>query len=173
MKLPTWGPTKEWSSKADLSCSGCINPYMKLYACECSPCCYFCIAPDQKDHHPVYHEPSRGELRIMWYNVENLFHPDNDTIPGDDEFTPEGVRHWTYDRYQKKLTRHGQSDHCCRSSGILPIWLDCVRWKMQWCWRTWSRIQSWNHTITGLSTERAPINGGWMWHVFTGRSGSR
>ncbi len=48
--------------------------------------------------------PAREKIRIMWYNVENLFYPDNDSIPGDDEFTPEGVRHWTYYRYQKKIT---------------------------------------------------------------------
>jgi len=47
---------------------------------------------------------TRGQVRIMWYNVENLFHPENDSIPGDDEFTPEGVRHWTFTRYRKKLT---------------------------------------------------------------------
>ena len=46
----------------------------------------------------------RGEIRIMWYNVENLFHPTVDTLHGDDEFTPEGVRHWTYSRYRKKIT---------------------------------------------------------------------
>ena len=46
----------------------------------------------------------RGDLRIMWYNVENLFHPLDDSIAGDDEFTPEGVRHWSYFRYWKKLT---------------------------------------------------------------------
>ncbi len=45
----------------------------------------------------------RGEIRIMWYNVENLFHPTDDTLQGDDEFTPEGVRHWTHSRYRKKI----------------------------------------------------------------------
>ncbi len=25
---------------------------------------------------------------LMWYNVENLFHPSDDSLPGDDEFTP-------------------------------------------------------------------------------------
>jgi len=49
-------------------------------------------------------EYSRGELRFMWYNVENLFYPMDDTIAGDDEFTPEGVRHWTFLRYRHKLT---------------------------------------------------------------------
>jgi len=43
-------------------------------------------------------------LRIMWYNVENLFHPGDDSIPGDDEFTPLGERRWSFYRYRKKLT---------------------------------------------------------------------
>ncbi len=50
-------------------------------------------------------ESGRGDLRLMWYNVENLFYPSDDTLPGDDEFTPEGVRYWSYDRYYQKLTR--------------------------------------------------------------------
>ncbi len=46
----------------------------------------------------------------MWYNVENLFHPDEDLHEGenpgtDDEFRPEGVRAWTYSRYRDKLTK--------------------------------------------------------------------
>lgn len=49
-------------------------------------------------------QPPGRELRILWYNVENLFHPSDDSLPGDDEFTPAGVRHWTWERYRKKLT---------------------------------------------------------------------
>lgn len=45
----------------------------------------------------------RGELRLMWYNAENLFHPSDDSLAGDDEFTPEGVRGWSYFRYRQKL----------------------------------------------------------------------
>lgn len=45
-----------------------------------------------------------GEIRILWYNVENLFHPSDDTISGDDDFTPGGVRHWTRERYRRKIT---------------------------------------------------------------------
>lgn len=40
----------------------------------------------------------------MFYNVENLFHPSDDPHPGDDDFTPEGERHWTYYRYNKKIS---------------------------------------------------------------------
>jgi len=47
---------------------------------------------------------SRGESCLMWYNVENLFYPEDDSIEGDDEFTPQGLRHWTWNRYRKKLT---------------------------------------------------------------------
>ncbi|MEA3463325.1 MAG: hypothetical protein U9R49_15700 [Bacteroidota bacterium] len=46
----------------------------------------------------------RGEFCFVWYNVENLFYPENDSGPGDDEFTPEGPRHWSWSRYRKKLT---------------------------------------------------------------------
>lgn len=50
-------------------------------------------------------EASRGELRLMWYNAENLFHPSDDSLSGDDEFTPEGERGWSYKRYRQKLTK--------------------------------------------------------------------
>lgn len=40
---------------------------------------------------------------FMWYNVENLFDTYNDSTTLDDEFTPFGIRHWTYTKYQKKL----------------------------------------------------------------------
>jgi hypothetical protein len=43
-------------------------------------------------------------LCFVWYNVENLFYPEDDSLPGDDEFTPEGVRHWSWTRYRRKLT---------------------------------------------------------------------
>jgi len=56
------------------------------------------------DELPAQFSSGRGEIRIMWYNVENLFHPTDDTLQGDDEFTPEGVRRWTHSRYRKKIT---------------------------------------------------------------------
>ena len=31
----------------------------------------------------------------MWWNVENLFHPNIDSQNTDREFTPEGMRRWT------------------------------------------------------------------------------
>lgn len=41
--------------------------------------------------------------RIMFWNVENAFWPDDDTLRLDDEYTPEGIRHWTRGRLRQKL----------------------------------------------------------------------
>jgi endonuclease/exonuclease/phosphatase family metal-dependent hydrolase len=49
-------------------------------------------------------EIMRGEICFVWYNVENLFYPDDDSARGDEEFTAQGMRHWTWTRYRDKLT---------------------------------------------------------------------
>ena len=41
--------------------------------------------------------------RIVWWNVENLFDCQHDTLKQDHEFLPEGSYHWTRSRYWKKL----------------------------------------------------------------------
>lgn len=41
--------------------------------------------------------------RIVWWNVENLFDCQHDTLKNDREFLPEGSYHWTRSRYWKKL----------------------------------------------------------------------
>ena len=43
--------------------------------------------------------------RVMFYNVENLFDPFNDTLTNDDEFTPEGTRFWSWKRMTDKLNK--------------------------------------------------------------------
>lgn len=48
-------------------------------------------------------QPSRDSLIVAFYNVENLFHPSDDTITRDDDFTPEGLYHWSYKKYYKKI----------------------------------------------------------------------
>jgi len=40
----------------------------------------------------------------MFYNVENLFHPKDDKGTMDGEFTPSGNKHWTYNKYNKKIS---------------------------------------------------------------------
>ena len=41
--------------------------------------------------------------RIVWWNVENLFDCQHDSLKDDYEFLPEGNCHWTKGRYWKKL----------------------------------------------------------------------
>ncbi|MCB2220589.1 MAG: endonuclease/exonuclease/phosphatase family protein [Bacteroidetes bacterium] len=41
--------------------------------------------------------------RLMFYNVENLFDTKDDTLKNDDEFLPDGERHWDTHKFYKKL----------------------------------------------------------------------
>jgi len=43
------------------------------------------------------------DFTVMFYNVENLFDTADDTTKDDDEFLPEGSRHWTEKRYWQKI----------------------------------------------------------------------
>lgn len=66
----------------------------------------------------TYYSAERGLLiteqsehegwQALWWNVENLFHPDIDSLNPDREFTPEGMRRWTYDRYRTKVAQIAQ-----------------------------------------------------------------
>ena len=49
--------------------------------------------------------PVAKSVRLMFYNTENLFDPFDDSLKLDDDFTPQGSRHWTYDRFQDKLLK--------------------------------------------------------------------
>lgn len=42
-------------------------------------------------------------MRIVTYNVENLFDIQHDTLKNDTEFLPTATRRWTYGRYQRKI----------------------------------------------------------------------
>ena len=46
---------------------------------------------------------NRGDIRFMFYNVENLFDTINEPGTRDGDFTPSGSYKWTGYRYQKKL----------------------------------------------------------------------
>ncbi|MCH2232856.1 MAG: endonuclease/exonuclease/phosphatase family protein [Crocinitomicaceae bacterium] len=48
-------------------------------------------------------------IRVMFYNVENLFHPTDDPDKSDEEFTKEGTRYWTFNRYKQKLANIGKT----------------------------------------------------------------
>ena len=45
----------------------------------------------------------KRNLTIAFYNVENLFDLENEPGKSDGEFTPEGEKKWTQERYEKKL----------------------------------------------------------------------
>ena len=47
-------------------------------------------------------------MRIVSYNVENLFDTQHDTLKNDSSFLPDGMHHWTYRRYQTKIDRIAQ-----------------------------------------------------------------
>ena len=44
-------------------------------------------------------------FRIMFYNVENLFDIEHDSLKNDYEFLPDRPKAWTYERYQDKLNK--------------------------------------------------------------------
>jgi len=48
-------------------------------------------------------ENKDSSVRIMFYNVENLFDTFNDTLKDDEEFLPEGSRRWNMSRYKEKI----------------------------------------------------------------------
>jgi endonuclease/exonuclease/phosphatase family metal-dependent hydrolase len=48
-------------------------------------------------------DQSQNNVRMMFYNVENLFDIYNDPATDDDEFLPGGVMRWNSSRYNKKI----------------------------------------------------------------------
>jgi predicted extracellular nuclease len=47
---------------------------------------------------------NRGDVRVMFYNTENFFDTEKDSINNDGDYTPEGKYHWTPEKYGHKLT---------------------------------------------------------------------
>ncbi|MCF8365915.1 MAG: endonuclease [Bacteroidales bacterium] len=44
-------------------------------------------------------------FRVMFYNVENLFDIYDDSLKRDEEFTPDGERHWTNRKFYDKINK--------------------------------------------------------------------
>ncbi len=44
-----------------------------------------------------------SDFKVVFYNFENLFDIEDDTAKWDEQFLPEGDKHWTYWKYQTKL----------------------------------------------------------------------
>jgi len=47
----------------------------------------------------------KREFTFMFYNTENLFDCENDSLTNDDEYTPNGNRRWNQSRYYSKVER--------------------------------------------------------------------
>jgi endonuclease/exonuclease/phosphatase family metal-dependent hydrolase len=59
----------------------------------------------QKPQSFVFPDPYNEHVcRIMFWNAENLFDCQKDSINQDDEFSPYGVRAWNPSRYKKKIS---------------------------------------------------------------------
>lgn len=52
--------------------------------------------------HPDANRRADTVLRVMFYNVENLFDPRDDSLTSDDEYQPTGMRGWTSGRLKQK-----------------------------------------------------------------------
>jgi hypothetical protein len=50
-----------------------------------------------------YPQEGSPPVRIMFYNVENLFDIYDDSLTSDEEFLPSGLRRWNYQRYRRKI----------------------------------------------------------------------
>lgn len=44
-----------------------------------------------------------NEFKIMFYNLENMFDPFDDTLKNDNEYLPSGIRGWTWKKFERKL----------------------------------------------------------------------
>ncbi|MFB6307560.1 MAG: hypothetical protein ABEH43_11370, partial [Flavobacteriales bacterium] len=62
------------------------------------------VATAQKNIPP----PNRDKdvLRAVFYNMENFFHPENDSLKDDEKYTQSGVLYWNEHRYKKKAIQH-------------------------------------------------------------------
>ena len=54
-------------------------------------------------------QENNSGIRIMFYNVENLFYPTDDSLKNDDEFTKEGKKYWSWKRYYDKINKVGKT----------------------------------------------------------------
>ena len=53
----------------------------------------------------AFSQAEAERVRVAFYNLENLFYPEDDSLKSDEEFTPQGQRYWSYYRYREKSNR--------------------------------------------------------------------
>ncbi|MFC2096143.1 hypothetical protein ACFLQ3_00415 [Bacteroidota bacterium] len=52
---------------------------------------------------PLFAQQNSDSYKILFYNVENLFDTQDDSLTNDEEFLPEGERFWNKHKYYSKL----------------------------------------------------------------------
>jgi hypothetical protein len=53
----------------------------------------------------IFVNPHAQQARIVFYNTENFYDTKNDSLKNDEEFLPDGAKHWTYQRFRLKIVR--------------------------------------------------------------------
>lgn len=53
----------------------------------------------------IFVKSQSQQARIVFYNTENFYDTKNDSLKNDEEFLPEGAKHWTYQRFRLKIVR--------------------------------------------------------------------
>lgn len=53
----------------------------------------------------IFVNPHAQQARIVFYNTENFYDTKNDSLKNDEDFLPDGAKHWTYQRFRQKITR--------------------------------------------------------------------
>jgi endonuclease/exonuclease/phosphatase family metal-dependent hydrolase len=71
------------------------NVYMKVI--------YLCLLTAIISLHPFATALGQKQIRVMTYNVENLFDTVDDPEINDEDFLPNSPRRWTQERYERKL----------------------------------------------------------------------
>ena len=64
---------------------------------------------------------ANDSVKIVFYNVENLFDTQHDTLKNDSAFLPDGAYHWNHYRYYRKLDHIAQVITNIAGWGNVPI----------------------------------------------------
>ena len=67
------------------------------------------------------HTNGQMRLRIVTYNVENLFDTRRDSLHEDKDFTPQGIKHWGDTRYKLKLAPNSRCQPHYRKCALYRI----------------------------------------------------
>jgi len=97
MGNPIWGPLKEKRNNL-------INTMRIFYFISVLSITLTTFTCKGRDvNHSNQNLSDSNQYRIVFYNTENFFDIVDDSLTADEDFTPAGIMHWTYNRYNAKL----------------------------------------------------------------------